>query len=579
MDPLVHLTAAACLARRVRGALVAGARPVERSGLHLDLVDRDEGVRLDTRPQGGAALVEHRAPARLQGGRSAWPELAGIAARTLADRRIAAVRVTLAPRAVLIGLTNDAVQDAEPTAWAILADTRAGTLLALRTHDREPVFLPRAPLVPPERLFPPIERALDALGDTAKALRRAAGACPPHDAHFAESAADASGGLFSPNALRRMSERIGGAAALVERLEDVAEALDGSGELPLRVDPSEAATATPHARWAGAIELHVDPSTPSDTCDTTALPDAAMMAWYRLARASEQLEERRATAVAALREERGRVRRALRAVERETADAPDPVDLRRRAEALLAGGASARLIEGRVWEVPDPQAPDTRLSIPLTRPNQAPHELASELFAKARKQERGLEARAERQAALVRRARSLDELAERMTDAGSPDELDALEAALRDAGLGVGLEGAQAAPPSKGAAKRERAAPARVFRSPGGLEILVGRTARQNDRITFRVASPDDLWMHVVEYGGAHVVLRLAGRRGDPPEEDVERAAELAAAFSQAPPGVRVDVHVARRKHVRKPRGAPPGAVTVKKARTVRVTVPERPPA
>lgn len=36
----------------------------------------------------------------------------------------------------------------------------------------------------------------------------------------------------------------------------------------------------------------------------------------------------------------------------------------------------------------------------------------------------------------------------------------------------------------------------RRFTSPGGLQVLVGRSSRQNDELSTKVACPGDVWMH-----------------------------------------------------------------------------------
>lgn len=106
-----------------------------------------------------------------------------------------------------------------------------------------------------------------------------------------------------------------------------------------------------------------------------------------------------------------------------------------------------------------------------------------------------------------------------------------------------------------------------------GFEILVGRTARDNDRLTLRVAKPRDLWLHAAGYAGSHVVVRaLEGATGEVPKHVVERAAELAAWHSKArEAGGKVAVHVCRRADVSKPRGAPAGQVRLKRYEAVRV--------
>ena len=106
-----------------------------------------------------------------------------------------------------------------------------------------------------------------------------------------------------------------------------------------------------------------------------------------------------------------------------------------------------------------------------------------------------------------------------------------------------------------------------------GYEILVGRTARDNDRLTLRVAGPRDLWLHAGGHAGSHVVVRaLDGATGDVPKGVIERAAELAAWHSKARgAGGKVGVHVCRVGDVGKARGAPAGQVRLKRYDTVKV--------
>lgn len=105
-----------------------------------------------------------------------------------------------------------------------------------------------------------------------------------------------------------------------------------------------------------------------------------------------------------------------------------------------------------------------------------------------------------------------------------------------------------------------------------GWEILVGRSARDNDRLTFKEAAPQDVWLHVGGgTPGSHVVVRNPGG-GDVPREVVKRAAELAASRSKAGAASgKVDVHVCRACDVRKPRGARPGSVELRRYESVKV--------
>lgn len=120
---------------------------------------------------------------------------------------------------------------------------------------------------------------------------------------------------------------------------------------------------------------------------------------------------------------------------------------------------------------------------------------------------------------------------------------------------------------------RPPAADYAVFEADG-YEIFVGQSARDNDRLTFKVADPQDLWLHVGGTPGSHVVVRNPGG-GEVPRAVVKRAAELAAFHSKArAAGGKVNVHVCRACDVRKPRGAEPGSVTLRRYDAVKVYVP-----
>jgi predicted ribosome quality control (RQC) complex YloA/Tae2 family protein len=127
----------------------------------------------------------------------------------------------------------------------------------------------------------------------------------------------------------------------------------------------------------------------------------------------------------------------------------------------------------------------------------------------------------------------------------------------------------------RGDAKERKAAPQpgermpyRLFRTSGGLEVRVGRSSKDNDRLTFGHAAHADVWLHARSVPGSHVVLRWT-EEGAPPAKDLEEAAVLAALYSKARTSGTVAVDWTRRKYVRKPRGAPPGRVSLLHAKTI----------
>lgn len=109
-----------------------------------------------------------------------------------------------------------------------------------------------------------------------------------------------------------------------------------------------------------------------------------------------------------------------------------------------------------------------------------------------------------------------------------------------------------------------------------GFEILIGRGERENDELTFDVAEPHDLWLHVAGgTPGSHVVVRNPGR-GEVPRAVVEVAAAAAAWYSKARGAPRALVHVCRASDVKKPRGAPAGLVELTRWKGMKV-VPAMP--
>ncbi|HEX6292201.1 MAG TPA: NFACT RNA binding domain-containing protein [Herpetosiphonaceae bacterium] len=122
-------------------------------------------------------------------------------------------------------------------------------------------------------------------------------------------------------------------------------------------------------------------------------------------------------------------------------------------------------------------------------------------------------------------------------------------------------------PPSgKAQARGPRSRPLRL-RSSDGLTIYVGRSAGQNEEVTFRLARPDDRWFHVREIPGAHVIVQA---EDEPPARTIEEAAGLAAYFSAARESTSVEVVMTQRRHVRKVAGGPPGLVSYRNEQTVR---------
>ena len=126
----------------------------------------------------------------------------------------------------------------------------------------------------------------------------------------------------------------------------------------------------------------------------------------------------------------------------------------------------------------------------------------------------------------------------------------------------------------RGAQRRQqgfqRPSKPREFRSSAGLRILVGRSNRQNDQLTGKMAGPRDIWLHTQKIHGSHVILFTEG--AEPDEQSLLEAATLAAWFSHGRESGKVPVDYTPVRYVKKPSGAKPGMVVYTTYRTLFVT-------
>ncbi len=255
----------------------------------------------------------------------------------------------------------------------------------------------------------------------------------------------------------------------------------------------------------------------------------------------------------------------------------DPGLYRTWGEAILAGLRAARRVGGEVF-VPDPYDIEGKeISVPAEE-GVSLTAVAEAHFERSRKARRGIEAARRRGEAIASRRQRLEALEPAAEAARSEADAERLEDALRQEGVPVGLR-----PPTRVAREaarvvRPRLEGVRMFVSSDGLSILVGKTGRENNRLTFRLAGPEDFWFHAAGVPGAHVVVRNPGRLSRPPEASLREAASLAAFYSDARDRARAEVHWTRRKNVRRQRGAAPGTVVLKRFESLLVH-PSLPPS
>lgn len=112
---------------------------------------------------------------------------------------------------------------------------------------------------------------------------------------------------------------------------------------------------------------------------------------------------------------------------------------------------------------------------------------------------------------------------------------------------------------SKFKGKPPKALPPIKYRSSDGYDIRVGRNNKQNDRLTCKETEKTDLWLHVKDITGSHVIVTCDGEM--PPDRTIEEAAIIAACNSKGRNSSRVDVDYTFIRNVKKPNGSKPGMV------------------
>lgn len=275
---------------------------------------------------------------------------------------------------------------------------------------------------------------------------------------------------------------------------------------------------------------------------------AALEEFYAARQQPLGRDQRRADLAARLHASREQLERQREQIAAELARANELDRLRWEGEMIFAflhqlpRGATELVVEGE------------RIALD---PSRSPVEQAQERFKaydKAKSARAILPARlAETEARLT----GLDQLLALLAVADDATHIELIAAEAEEAGY---------LRPSPSRHRPPRSRPLQV-RSSDGLPIYIGRTARQNEEVTFRIARPTDLWLHARNIHGAHVIIRAE----NPPERTIAEAAALAAYYSQARNDAAVEVDLCRRRGVRKIPGGPTGLVSYHPERTLRV--------
>jgi predicted ribosome quality control (RQC) complex YloA/Tae2 family protein len=219
--------------------------------------------------------------------------------------------------------------------------------------------------------------------------------------------------------------------------------------------------------------------------------------------------------IAKLRKEIAKQKKLQANLRKDLAAHGNPDEHKRVGDLLLANIANAKRVGNKV-RLTDYYADGTPTIEIEVDENATLPEAANACFSRYTKAKRAVE---EIGARLLQLERTLEELGEKRLK---------LEVVIanRNAEALAGFQDRKATP---SAGRKKQKAPVTIagmrrYRSSDGYEVLLGRTARDNDQLTFHVARPNDLWLHAGDYPGSHVIVRNSSRSEIPHRTIIEAA-------------------------------------------------------
>ena len=285
----------------------------------------------------------------------------------------------------------------------------------------------------------------------------------------------------------------------------------------------------------------------------------ALDEYYRDQDAGQAFETRAARLVAKSRKDIAKQKKLKANLEKDLKDHGSPEDHKRLGDLLLANISNAERVGDRV-RLKDYYAEDAPIVEVDLDANTSFSEAAAEAFARYSKSKRAIEELGSRLVQIEHDLTNLELKQTRLIEAIAAHD----EEALEEFEASKQKKPVTQKKPSGGLPGMRR------YLSSDGYEVIIGRTARDNDKLTFREARPNDLWLHAGDYPGSHVIVRNSSRK-EIPHRTIVEAAQLAAKFSQASKDAKVNIHYTQRKFLSKPKGAAPGLVRLSRFRSITV--------
>ncbi len=269
-------------------------------------------------------------------------------------------------------------------------------------------------------------------------------------------------------------------------------------------------------------------------------------------------EKRKAEAVRSLRRRISKLEESLRTLPLPAAELAQAEKYRKFADLLLANLSRIRKGDEKAKVVDLYSHQGEEIEIPLS-PELSPQLNAEAYFKKARKARNRASFAEKRQVEIANEITRLKDLLAKIETL--PAESQELKRIIGSGKLGGEVK-SEAKAEIDEKAERLGIRPRRYIISDGWT-VLVGRSAKENEILTHRYASPGDLWFHARQAQGSHVILKRGKTKRQVSKQAILEAAAIAAYFSKARTSKNVPVSYTEKRYVKKVRKAPPGLCTL----------------
>ena len=204
------------------------------------------------------------------------------------------------------------------------------------------------------------------------------------------------------------------------------------------------------------------------------------------------------------------------------------------------------------------------ISIPLD-PQITPQENLEKLYKKYNKLKRGMEANKRRFIEINEELNYLNSIKLFIDNSSNTDNLKLIQEELISQGY-IKLQ------QKKGNRKKQIKEIGYGVLEFEGFKILYGRNNIENDNLTFKVASKEDIWLHSKNIPGSHVIIKA----NEITEEMLLKGAEVAAYFSKSSAGDKISVDYTKKRYINKPKGSKPGFVTYENEKNILIEKPNK---